>query len=597
MWINGCGPGRAGRDRCTLTVISVALAAPAALAGSPAPFTEEAVERGVDYLVGIPGVWMNGVAFVDLDNDGDPDLVVTGRGDGVVGVYENDGTGHFIDRSSGNGIPVLGASAGVVAGDYDADGDLDLYFSVNYMANVLVRNEGEFKFTDVTFRAGVGDTGFGTGCAWADYDNDGWLDLYLANHTSQSVPDNPNRLYRNLGDGTFIDVASSLGVDDDNITWQAVFFDFDRDGDADLYLSNDKGVNSNCAEHNYLFENVGGAFVDITYESGTEACLDSMGVAVGDFDGNGFQDMYATNTQTGNVLLLSRGDGTFTDATLEAAVGSYEIGWGAHFFDYDNDGHQELYVCNLMAPNRLYDCDGTFPCVDMAPALGVAGQSNSFCMAVADIDDDGDLDLVVEDHDQKIRLYVNQEGQRRRWVKLRIVGNDQNRFAIGANVQVTVRGVFRKDALPSGGEGHGGLRDAPGVAGEEQLLAGHVLLREVAAGSNFMSQNELTLHYGLGKAMKISEVAVVWPNGERRTVANLPTNRTWTIYPHGRLGDGDQDGDVDGDDLRSFLRCFGGGVQPGCEMMDIDGDGDVDAADLSLLLHRYAGRRSDEGTK
>ncbi|MEE8524288.1 MAG: VCBS repeat-containing protein, partial [Thermoanaerobaculia bacterium] len=199
-------------------MISVALAAPAALGGSPAPFTEEAVERGVDYLVGIPGVWMNGVAFVDLDNDGDPDLVVTGRGDGVVGVYENDGTGHFIDRSSGNGIPVLGASTGVVAGDYDADGDLDLYFSLYYMANVLVRNEGEFQFTDATlggdFGGGVGDSGFGTGCAWADYDNDGRLDLYLANHTSQTVPDMPNRLYRNLGEGTFIDVASGLGVND-----------------------------------------------------------------------------------------------------------------------------------------------------------------------------------------------------------------------------------------------------------------------------------------------------------------------------------------------------------------------------------------------
>ena len=176
------------------------------LAGHPVlatePFIEEAQLRGIDYVTNFDHQFGHGLAFADLDGDGDPDLVTLGRADGLVGIFENDGLGHFTDRSRGSGIPLVMHSSGVIAGDYDRDGDLDLYISCGIdifteppavTANFLLRNDGDFIFTDVTAEANVGDEGPGYGCAWAEYDNDGGLDVYVSNRVSQ------NRLYHNLG--------------------------------------------------------------------------------------------------------------------------------------------------------------------------------------------------------------------------------------------------------------------------------------------------------------------------------------------------------------------------------------------------------------
>ena len=529
-----------------------------ASAAAQIPFTEEAQLRGVSYITDQQNDFGEGMAFVDLDDDGDPDLVLLGRADGLVGVYENNGSGFFTDRSATSGIPAVPHSTGVIAADYDRDGDLDLFISQGYdtlnkpgsvTPNLLMRNDGGFQFTDVTAEAGVGDAGPAYGCAWGDYDGDGLLDLYVSNRFM------PNLLYHNLGNGTFEEVAQTLGVDrGDDPTFQSAFFDFDHDGDADLYVANDK---ANCTAYsNHFFENVRGSFVDITETSGTEACVWSMCIAIGDFNHNGHQDMYVTNLPQGNALLINQGDGTFTREELPANVASYAIGWGSVFFDYDNDGHLDLYVCNVLANNRLYRHDGQWPCNDLSGVLGVDDAQDSYTVAVADIDNDGDLDMAVQNTDEPVHLYINHEGELRRWAKFDVRGEGESRYAVGANVRVCAGGVWR--------------------------------LREVIAGCNYLAQNDLTVHVGMDQAQVIDELQVDWPGGQSRTLTNLATNQTWTLYPPDKLGDADADGTVDLSDYFVFAGCFEGGFQPGCEMMDFDGNSTIDLLDYDGFIAVYS---------
>lgn len=538
---------------CTPVWFATALGLASAVAQQP--FSEQAAQRGLSYMV--PGGWTQfgcGVALLDLDNDGDADAVITGRGDGVVGVYENDGTGHFIDRSTGSGIAAMPMASSVSAADYDDDGDLDLFISNFFEPDRLLRNEGNFVFTDVTTAAGVGDDGPAMAAVWGDYDNDGWIDLYVCVRTLTDGHPSRNKLYHNLGNGTFQDVGDALGVTDgDAPTLVATWFDYDRDGDADLYLGNDKG--SGHLWSNRLYENLGGTFADVTDVSGTHAWVDCMGIAVGDFYGNGWQDLYVTNTPAGNVLLTNLGDGTFRDDSADAGVESFAVGWAALFFDFDHDQRLDLFVCDMAAPDRLYR-GGVWPCPDLAPSLGLADPADSFCCAAADVDLDGDLDLMVSGAGKPVKLYINNEGQLHHWVRFKVIGRGQNRFAVGANVELTAGGFSQ--------------------------------LREVFGGGNFKSQNEHVLHFGLGDTTTmIDQITVVWPGGTTRTLHDYPADRTWTLYPPERLGDGDGDGDVDLLDYFAARRCMTGpgpgNLEPGCEVFDVDGDGDVDWVDLAAM--------------
>ncbi len=563
-----------GRKRAAALAFGLALIAcaapPGARAGTgPEPFTDEAFARGVVWFTQQNFAFGFGAAFGDLDGDGDPDLVLIGSSAGVVGLFENDGDGIFTNRYAGSGIPALYDTSGVGLGDYDADGDPDLYITRWGVADVFYRNDGNFVFTDVTAAAGLGDTGAGEGVTWADYDNDGDLDLFLANRTGsfEGLPpgaaDEPNRLYRNNGDGTFTDVMVAAGIADDALTFMGVWFDYEDDGDADLYVSNDK---CDGIRHNRFWRNLGdGTFSDFTQQTNTGICMDSMGVAVGDFDANDRQDLYPTNTPEGNPLFLGELNGSFADFSTTAGTMSFAIGWGTWFFDYDNDGYLELYVNNQLAANRLYDHDGSWPCANLATTLAVDDVASSYGGAVADIDDDGDLDMVVVNTPGPARLYINHEGELRNWIKLRVVGEGANRDAIGAVVRL------RNGGLPQ--------------------------MREVSAGRSFKSQHELPLHFGLGTATTAGQLTIRWPGGATRTVTGFAANRTWTVYPPSRLGDVDGDGDRDRDDLARLVECQGpagpGNLVAGCEIMDFDGDVDVDAADVAAFLAAWNGPMGD----
>ncbi len=531
-------------------------------AGAPAgppglPFTQEAASRGVNYPVQNIGQdgFGYGVAFADLDGDGDADLVCLGRFSGVVGVYENDGTGHFIDRSANSGIPPNRYVSGVSAADYDRDGDLDLHITVWTQAHMLLRNDGGFHFTNVAASAGVADTGAGSGDGWGDFDHDGWIDLYVTNRTgttrvggSQATTER-NRLFRNLGNGTFHNVAAQMGVEaGDDWSFQATFFDIDRDGDADLYLSNDKGTT--CLWKNRMWRSDGGHFTDISASSRTDVCMNAMCVAPGDFDGNGYQDLYITNTpDPHNRLLLNQGDGTFTDGTAAAGVESYLVGWGAVFFDYDNDGDLDLYVCNMNGPNRLYCNVGGGVCPDVAEAMGVADEAPSFCVAIADIDNDGDLDLAVSSTGQPLRLYINHEGQRRSWAKFRVRGRTTDTWGIGARVDVRTAQVWRT--------------------------------REIIAGSAYKSQDDLTAHFGLDAATTIDEARITWPGGFSTTLTGLAVNQTYTVTAPPCPADFDRSGFVDSRDFNDFVRAYLAGT------VDFNGDGVVNSQDFFDFVNAF----------
>ncbi len=538
-----------------VTCASVAQARP------QAAFTEEAGARGVSYLVHDFGpfagvqIYGTGVAFVDLDNDGDEDLVVLGRVDSIVGFYENDGTGNFTDRTAFVGLPALGPPSSITAADYDADGDLDIYVGCYLDDNLLLRNEGPFQFTEVAALCGVNDAGPTMGCAWADINHDKWLDLYVPNRSGALGDATPNRMFKNNKNGTFSSVANGLGVEmnlDPSLV--SAFFDYDRDGDADLYVGNDKGTGP--ALWNHLFNNTNGTFTDVTTFSNTAANVDCMGIAIGDWDRNGWQDLYVTNTPPGNVLMLNNGDGTFTDTTLTAGVGSYGIGWATMFFDFDNDGWEELYVCDMLTPDRFYNYDGVWPATDLAPSLGIAEPGVSFCSAIADIDGDGDLDFAVSTIGENLRIYINHEGETRNWARFRVIGQGANHFAVGAQVDLHTGAVTQ--------------------------------MREVFNGSNYKSQNEFTVHFGVDTATNLDEINVMWPGGDTRTLTNYAATTVWTLYPPERMGDANADGQVGPADWSVFMGCIGAttatAVTPGCEMMDFDGNGNLNCSDSQALL-------------
>ena len=517
-------------------------------------FVDVAAVSGVDLLTvsGTPAKeyivesTTGGAAVFDYDNDGDVDIYIA-NGSRLGGfeegeepratLFRNHGGWRFTDVGADAGVDHAGWGMGCTPADYNADGWLDLYLA-NYGPNALYRNSSG-TFADVAVQAGVAHPGWGSAAAFADFDGDGDLDFYLSNYIDFDPdfrPRDPNLCrWRGLdvfcgptglaGAGDFIyrnngpEQSWSFSVANDEFGVAAnrhyglgaVAGDFDNDGDPDLYVAND-------STPNLLYRNDGGRFEETAQLSGaalSENGLEqaSMGIAAGDYDGDGDFDLFVTNFANDyNTLYRNMGDGIFLDATSVAGLGAasfVELGWGAGFFDADNDGDEDLFVANghvypavdghgvgssYAQRNQLFENEGgLFRDVSGNSGSGFAVAASSRGSAFADFDDDGDLDLIVVNQDSRPTLLRNDGGNRGNWLIVKLVQGGQNTQAVGARVAAVAGGI-------------------------EQI-------REVRAGTGYLSQDDTRLHFGLGPARTVDALEIRWPDGEMEVVKDLEVNR------------------------------------------------------------------------
>jgi hypothetical protein len=475
-----------------------------------------------------------GQAWGDYDNDGFVDLFLTG---GLVAskLYRNNGDGTFSlsEHAADVALPDTW-TGGAVWADYDNDGFKDLYVLANG-PNVLFRNEAGQGFRDITEAAGVGDTRRSSTAAWADYDGDGHLDLFVANWSCFPGCDPPDpalasdRLYRNLGDGTFEDVSLLLGDMLRGAGFSASFADYDNDGDPDIYVVNDQVVHP---IGNVLWRNDGPGcggwcWTDASGETGAGAVRNSMGLAVGDYDNDLDLDFYFSDMAEPNSLLQNLGD-RFQNTSEAAGVGAQKgnlVGWGTAFFDIDNDGWLDLFLAttrystsvqSVSGPTGILNPhanvlfrnlgDGTF--LDVTPASWQERPRPSLGVAYADYDNDGLVDFVVGNFNLGYTLHRNAglAGADNHWLTVRLEGRAPvNRDAIGARVFVTT--------------GDGLTR-----------------MQEVKSGSSLGAGNDTALHFGLGTSTSCS-VLVRWPDGTEEAFAEVTGDRVWQLV-YGQAGAG-----------------------------------------------------------
>ena len=488
-----------------------------------------------------------GLALLDYDNDGDVDIYFL-NGAPLKGakvnskptnrLYRNNGGWNFSDVTTEAGVGEEGFALGVAVGDYDNDGDADIYLN-NYGANVLYRNNGNGTFNDVTPAAGVANgLQVGAGACFLDMDKDGDLDLYVANYleftydkhvplTVAGVPvyanpryykPAPDNIYRNNGDGTFIDVTRESGIGS-SAGWGmgTVCADFDNDGDTDIIIAND-------VSENFLWQNDGtGRFEEVGLITGF-ACdfhgegQGSMGVDCGDYDNDGLLDFYVTSYQRQLATLYRNlGDGQFEDVSLAAVAGAAtyrHVTWGNTIADLDNDGHRDIFVaCGHLQDNiGLYDDTspylaqnivlkntghGKFIDVSEDSGNGLKVKLSSRGAGFDDLDNDGDIDVVILNSRREPTLLRNDSPQQGHWLQVTLQGTQTNRDGVGARVRVVARDLS--------------------------------LVDEVHSGRGYQSHYGTRLYYGLGSRAQVDCIEVRWIGGHTEVFENIKVDQHITL--------------------------------------------------------------------
>ena len=488
-----------------------------------------------------------GVALFDYDNDGDLDIylvnsltvdLVKTKGKTKSDFYRNDGNGKFTEIGEKAGVSDIGWGMGVAVGDYDNNGFEDLYVTC-LGPDHLLKNNGNGTFTDVTAKAGVNDPRWTTGASFVDYDNDGDLDLFVSNYVDFDINNLPefgqgktcqyksipvqcgprglkgagDSLFRNNGNGTFTDVAKQAGVMDENGYYGlgVLTGDFDDDGHIDLFVANDSTPNFHYRNKgNGTFEEIGFPAGTAVNENGSEQ--GSMGVTAGDYDHDGKLDIFITNfADEYNTLYHNDGKNSFTDISYAAKVAPVSlplVGWGTKFFDYDNDGWVDLFVANghvypqlpgYRQPRLLHRNNRDLTFTEVSAEFGAVLTENRVSRGVAfgDIDNDGDVDLLIADLDGPPQLLRNDGGNTNNSLLVKTIGVKSNRTGAGARVTVVSGDLTQTD--------------------------------EVRSGDSYISQSDLRLHFGLEKRTKIDSIQVRWPSGTVDKISNVGVNRIVTI--------------------------------------------------------------------
>ena len=499
---------------------------------------------GVDTKKFIIETTGTGVAIFDYDNDGWPDIFVVngttldpmpGASKPTNHLYHNNHDGTFTDVTEKAGLARTGWGQGVCVGDYDNDGNEDLFVTY-YGKNVLYHNNGNGTFTDVSDKAGVAGSGgaWSTGCAFVDYDLDGKLDIFVATYVDfdlksapapgdrascmwkgvpvmcgpRGLPWGKNMLYHNNGDGTFEDVTTRAKIDQTNghYGFSVSTFDFDDDGWPDIYVACD-------STPSILYRNNhDGTFTDVAVTAGAAFNEDGkeqagMGSTIGDYNGDGRLDIFKTNFSDDTATLYrNNGDGTFDDVTFPAGLGLYTkyLGWGTMFLDVDNDGWPDLLLVNghvypevdsqqlgsdYREPRILYHNKGNGAFEDISASAGpaITSAASGRGLAIGDLWNDGRISAVISNLNAPVSLLVNQERSSNHWIAFKTVGTKSNRDGIGAKIRVK--------------------------AGER------ILVDEVRSGSSYVSNNDMRVHFGLGAVSKPEWVEVRWPSGLTETFA------------------------------------------------------------------------------
>ncbi len=499
-----------------------------------------------------------GIGFIDCDNDGRLDIVAVNSstvdrylkgGDPMVTLYHQDGTNgqiHFTDITQQAGLTRKGWGMGVAVADFDNDGLPDIYVT-GFGGNVLYRNLGNCKFQDVTDKAGLRAGGFSAGAAWGDYDRDGHVDLFVARYVHLDIdhlpafggnkqdpcvilsvpvqcgplglPGETDLLFHNRGDGTFEEVSKQAGVANPGGAYgmQPLWLDYDNDGWPDLYVANDVGAN-------YLYHNLhNGKFEDVSLISGTAVDGDgkpqgTMGVDAADFDHDGRLDIFVTNYAfQPDTLYWNQGDLGFQDISASAGLAqpTYPyVGWGTAFADFENNGWPDLFVTNghvfpqvdsvkgvgsYREPIQLFhnNRNRTFTDISHASGLDALPLLSRRGAAFGDVNNDGKVDVAILNIDGPPTLLINRTQNANHSVLIHLIGTKSNKAAIGARVTVTAGSL--------------------------------VQFNEVRGGGSYLSQNDLRLHFGLAGHATIDKLEVAWPSGEKDAFTALPADAIYTI--------------------------------------------------------------------
>lgn len=498
-----------------------------------------------------------GIALLDCDNDGKLDIAVVNDstidrflagGDAMITLYHQVGDSlHFTDATNSAGLTVRGWGMAIAVGDFDNDGLPDLYVT-GYGHNALYRNLGACKFQDVTEKAGVGAGGFSTGAAWADYDRDGRLDLFVARYVHTDLRHLPapdpkvqgyrsviiqmpdemdgetDLLFRNRGDGTFEDVSAKAGVSNSRKLhgMGVVWGDYDNDGWPDLYVTNDGGTD-------YLYHNDGnGRFTEDGLVSGTATgahgeIYGNMAADFGDFSRDGQLDLVTTRYSRQPISLYRNDQSLFTDVAADTGLVQATLApvkWGVAFADFDNDGWPDILIANgnfssLMdkletevryrEPLQLFRNIEGSKFVDVANSAGVndGPLESRRGTSIGDLNNDGNIDFVVFNVNGPPSLFLNTTHSSNHRVMFHLVGSKSNRMAIGARVTVFVGGMQQAD--------------------------------EVRGGGSYNSSNDVRLHFGLGSSTLIDKVEVRWPSGPKQEFLHVAADVSYQINEDGGL--------------------------------------------------------------